>query len=494
MRLTRTVVLVAVLAASQPATAQQQFPSDPVPWVQGPFITNQFMQLDNISPIHCHTGIDIFTGGGAQVICPVQAGSDCKVINNPIGGTSVLLLARQRQQGKYAVFQALHINPSAGVTQNTWLHPNDLLGLVTATDQHLHAEIELVPGTMTGDSFLVHPQMYAFSQAHRWNDDTTIPTIDATVVHPGLSGIPTIFEVRAHDQADANTSFFNGISRIKLYVDNNLEDDIHLDEMRGRDGRYPFDPSDYYYCTTCYPSGTNNPNVLTYRLLWNTVIGDHVWRLDVYDSKGNVKHGDPAHGLPNNARPIVSIGGRIEDGEVFLAWELSGAEIEARQITSFSVWRGMAKNGAFDLVSSEPIAASAKRASYSFVADEPTVAGRAWYRLTAMGMEGRTFLAETSLAVPQFTAKVQGYPNPFNREAILKIALPRDDMGVVQVFDIHGRRVRTVYRGALSKGISRIRWDGRDDAGEALPNGLYILRTSAEHVAGIPAERLVLCR
>ena len=44
------------------------------------------------------------------------------------------------------------------------------------------------------------------------------------------------------------------------------------------------------------------------------------------------------------------------------------------------------------------------------------------------------------------------------------------------LFDIGGRRVRTLVNGALAAGRHTIAWDGRGQSGEKLAPGVYIAR------------------
>ena len=43
------------------------------------------------------------------------------------------------------------------------------------------------------------------------------------------------------------------------------------------------------------------------------------------------------------------------------------------------------------------------------------------------------------------------------------------------VFDIRGRRVRTLYSGTPGVGSHRLSWDGRSDSGSPLGSGVYFL-------------------
>ena len=49
----------------------------------------------------------------------------------------------------------------------------------------------------------------------------------------------------------------------------------------------------------------------------------------------------------------------------------------------------------------------------------------------------------------------------------------------LEIFDLNGRRRRLIERQLSSGGYSQ-QWDGRDDAGQVVPPGLYLLRISAE--------------
>jgi hypothetical protein len=65
-------------------------------------------------------------------------------------------------------------------------------------------------------------------------------------------------------------------------------------------------------------------------------------------------------------------------------------------------------------------------------------------------------------------------PNPFvDRVAVELHAASAVDVRV-DVFSIDGRRVRVVWRGMVT-GATRVEWDGRDDSGIEVANGVYLL-------------------
>ena len=57
------------------------------------------------------------------------------------------------------------------------------------------------------------------------------------------------------------------------------------------------------------------------------------------------------------------------------------------------------------------------------------------------------------------------------------IDVPRDCGRIeLALFDIGGRRVRTLVNGALAAGRHTIAWDGRGPSGEKLAPGIYVAR------------------
>lgn len=72
------------------------------------------------------------------------------------------------------------------------------------------------------------------------------------------------------------------------------------------------------------------------------------------------------------------------------------------------------------------------------------------------------------------------YPNPFNTSTGLRYALPRESRIELAVYDLLGRRVRTIADGVQRAGWHTARWDGRDEAGSSAASGLYIYTLSAQ--------------
>lgn len=95
--------------------------------------------------------------------------------------------------------------------------------------------------------------------------------------------------------------------------------------------------------------------------------------------------------------------------------------------------------------------------------------------------------AHTQAALPERFALQQNYPNPFNPTTTIELALPQDSEVQLVIYDISGRRVRTLVQAVLPGGFHEIVWDGRNDAGQPVSSGVYLYRVAA--VAHSPVHR-----
>ena len=87
-------------------------------------------------------------------------------------------------------------------------------------------------------------------------------------------------------------------------------------------------------------------------------------------------------------------------------------------------------------------------------------------------------------AAPAQTRLFQNYPNPFNPETWIPFELSSDAQVRIDIYDQAGRHVRGLELGYLSAGeyVSRPKaahWDGRNELGERVASGLYLVRIQA---------------
>ncbi|MBN2170993.1 MAG: hypothetical protein JW819_06725 [Candidatus Krumholzibacteriota bacterium] len=76
------------------------------------------------------------------------------------------------------------------------------------------------------------------------------------------------------------------------------------------------------------------------------------------------------------------------------------------------------------------------------------------------------------------------YPNPFNPRTRIPFVLPQDGVVGLDIYDVAGRRVRTLLHGQwMGAGTHERIWDGRLDGGEAAASGIYFARLHADGYA-----------
>ncbi|MBN2202552.1 lamin tail domain-containing protein [bacterium] len=72
------------------------------------------------------------------------------------------------------------------------------------------------------------------------------------------------------------------------------------------------------------------------------------------------------------------------------------------------------------------------------------------------------------------------FPNPFNPDTRIRFAIPGRADVELDVFDVRGRRIRTLLSNRMEAGTHEIEWDGSDDRGLPCPSGVYIVRLEAD--------------
>ena len=78
----------------------------------------------------------------------------------------------------------------------------------------------------------------------------------------------------------------------------------------------------------------------------------------------------------------------------------------------------------------------------------------------------------------------QNFPNPFNPTTTIYYQLPADSRVTLEIYDIHGREVRTLVDEQKSAGYYTVLWDATNNAHNKVSSGVYIYRIDATGVGG----------
>jgi hypothetical protein len=67
----------------------------------------------------------------------------------------------------------------------------------------------------------------------------------------------------------------------------------------------------------------------------------------------------------------------------------------------------------------------------------------------------------------------QNYPNPFNPTTKIEFTLAKSGFVNLQIYDVLGRKVRTLVSEELSSGYKSVIWDGKNEEGKGVASGVY---------------------
>ncbi|HPN35562.1 MAG TPA: FlgD immunoglobulin-like domain containing protein [bacterium] len=80
---------------------------------------------------------------------------------------------------------------------------------------------------------------------------------------------------------------------------------------------------------------------------------------------------------------------------------------------------------------------------------------------------------------PKKFALRQNYPNPFNPTTSIRFELPHECSLQLVIYNLRGQAIRTLAQGKMKAGYHDIIWEGRDQSGEQVASGVYLVRMQA---------------
>jgi hypothetical protein len=172
---------------------------------------------------------------------------------------------------------------------------------------------------------------------------------------------------------------------------------------------------------------------------------------------------------------LVSFEGKADGSRVALGWRTStetnnaGFEIQTR--TDGQTWRGIGYV--------EGHGTTVEAQSYSFITED-LVPGRHQFRLRQIDLDGSVEFSgtiEVAIEVPGTHHLSEAYPNPFNPGTQFTLVMAKAQDVRFEVFDINGRRIKTLHQGMLAENTPyEVRFEADD-----LPGGLYVIRVMGEN-------------
>jgi len=173
----------------------------------------------------------------------------------------------------------------------------------------------------------------------------------------------------------------------------------------------------------------------------------------------------------------MSVSFSTNPGAVSLTW--SGPVDE--DFSYFNIYRQ-------DILTNEPAMVFTTTDSF-YVDQELSDVGAYEYWVTAVDISGleseasgivsAVLSSEDELGMPTEFALKQNYPNPFNPSTQIQYALPSESRVVISIYDLTGRKVRTLVNEVQSAGHRSVMWNATNEIGRQVSAGMYIYSIQA---------------
>jgi len=93
--------------------------------------------------------------------------------------------------------------------------------------------------------------------------------------------------------------------------------------------------------------------------------------------------------------------------------------------------------------------------------------------------------------VPSAVLKLQAYPNPAARHASIEYTTKQGSELKLEVYNLKGQKVRTLYQGFQGGGEHKLEWDMKDDHGKTCASGLYFYRLQLPEATSVIKQIIV---
>ncbi len=140
-----------------------------------------------------------------------------------------------------------------------------------------------------------------------------------------------------------------------------------------------------------------------------------------------------------------------------------------------SVFTGSSGGWKYEIFDLTALVGSTVEFRFLFGSD-PYVNGPGWYiDDVAVIYYNETGFSAEEQTLPE-AIQLRAYPNPFNAACRIEVESEIKHETSLEIFDLNGRLVREL---GISPKKKTVIWDGRDSAGNELPNGVYLMRGSS---------------
>jgi hypothetical protein len=106
-------------------------------------------------------------------------------------------------------------------------------------------------------------------------------------------------------------------------------------------------------------------------------------------------------------------------------------------------------------------------------------------------MPRHRFTAGVEDGVATETGILSAMTNPSTGPSVLRLDMPAASSVRLSIHDVQGREVRVLHDGTMPAGVSDLSWDGCNEGGVRVPNGIYFARLRGDgHAESVRLARI----
>lgn len=171
---------------------------------------------------------------------------------------------------------------------------------------------------------------------------------------------------------------------------------------------------------------------------------------------------------------------RHTDGAMFFTW-FNAFESFTPGRLDFMIFSNSVLETRNSFVLFTPEMASDTLSKYNLLANDATLASDHLPVISDFELKTATSVDLTDQVKIDGFELAQNYPNPFNPSTTIEYTISSrmaNRLVIVEVFDVLGELVRTLIRERQPAGSYHVRWDGTNESGLPVPNGVFFYRLS----------------
>ena len=144
-------------------------------------------------------------------------------------------------------------------------------------------------------------------------------------------------------------------------------------------------------------------------------------------------------------------------------------------------------------IDADPLFCDPDSGDYTLAENSPCIGtGENGANMGALGVGCDVILSTDTDAIPLQYALHQNYPNPFNPITTLRYDLPENSYVNVTVYDMLGRKVKTLVNTTQDAGFKSVIWNATNDYGKPVSAGVYFYQIQAGEF--VQTKKMVLLK